>query len=223
MAAPKNRLADVSERAHAKVGKFANRQAELADAALTTLAELGYARTSLRDIADNTEFSHGVLRYYFSDKNDLIIQCIRQYKSVCVRRYNLATEQAETSEGLVDAFIEKLRETLLTETKLHRLWYDLRAQALFDDVLQEDVQQIDRDLESMIWRIVEHYALLKNSSPTLSSRATYAAIDGLFQQALARVVSGDAKGVENLEFEMRKLLPAIVKAASSPTLCETGI
>lgn len=214
MAAPRNRLADVSERAQAKVGKFANRQAELADAALTTLAELGYARTSLRDIAENTEFSHGVLRYYFSDKNDLIIQCIRQYKSVCVRRYDLATEQAETPDGLVDAFIEKLTETLLKETKLHRLWYDLRSQALFDDVLQEDVQQIDRDLEDMIWRIVERYALLKNCSPTLSSRATYAAIDGLFQEALARVLSGDDKGVEDLERELRQLLPVIVEASA---------
>jgi len=214
MVAPRNRLADVSERAQAKVGKFANRQAELADAALTTLAELGYARTSLRDIAENTEFSHGVLRYYFSDKNDLIIQCIRQYKSVCVRRYDLATEQAETPDDLVNAFIEKLTETLLKETKLHRLWYDLRSQALFDDVLQEDVQQIDRDLEDMIWRIVERYALLQKSSPTLSSRAIYAAIDGLFQEALARVLSGEENGVEDLERELRQLLPAIVVASA---------
>lgn len=212
MVASRDRLADVSERARAKVGKFANRQAELADAALTTLAELGYARTSLRDIAENTEFSHGVLRYYFSDKNDLIIQCIRQYKSVCVRRYDMATEQAETPEGLVDAFTEKLTETLLKETKLHRLWYDLRSQALFDDVLQKDVQQIDRDLEDMTWRIVERYAFLKNGSPILSSRAIYAAIDGLFQEALACVVSGDANGVAELENEVRKMLPVIVKA-----------
>ncbi|WP_108859129.1 TetR/AcrR family transcriptional regulator [Ruegeria sp. Alg231-54] len=212
VAVSRDRLADVSKRAHAKVGKFANRQAELADAALTTLAELGYARTSLRDIAENTEFSHGVLRYYFSDKNDLIVQCIRQYKSVCVRRYDMATEQAETPEGLVDAFIEKLTETLLKETKLHRLWYDLRSQALFDDVLQNDVRQIDRDLEDMTWWIVERYALLKNGSPILSSRAIYAAIDGLFQEALARVVSGDANGAAELENELRKLLPVIVKA-----------
>ena len=55
-----------------QVDKFAERRAQLADAALQTLAELGYARTSLREIAQNTEFSHGVLHYYFSDKEDLI-------------------------------------------------------------------------------------------------------------------------------------------------------
>ncbi|HMD25457.1 MAG TPA: hypothetical protein VKH61_15270, partial [Streptosporangiaceae bacterium] len=34
-----------------QVDKFAERRAQLADAALQTLAELGYARTSLREIA----------------------------------------------------------------------------------------------------------------------------------------------------------------------------
>ena len=51
-----------------QLDKFAERRAQLAAAALQTLAEQGYARTSLRDIAQNSEFSHGVLHYYFSDK-----------------------------------------------------------------------------------------------------------------------------------------------------------
>ncbi|MFI5042721.1 MAG: TetR/AcrR family transcriptional regulator, partial [Acidimicrobiales bacterium] len=48
-----------------QVDKFAERRTQLADAALQTLAELGYARTSLREIAQNSQFSHGVLHYYF--------------------------------------------------------------------------------------------------------------------------------------------------------------
>ena len=64
--------------ARRRVDKFAERRAQLAVAALQTLAELGYARTSLRDIAQNSEFSHGVLHYYFSDKFELITFCVRQ-------------------------------------------------------------------------------------------------------------------------------------------------
>ena len=40
------------------VDKFAERRAELAEAALQTLSELGYARTSVREIAQNYRFSH---------------------------------------------------------------------------------------------------------------------------------------------------------------------
>ncbi len=55
-----------------RVDKFEERRRELADAALQTLSELGYARTSLREIAQNSAFSHGVLHYYFRDKVDLV-------------------------------------------------------------------------------------------------------------------------------------------------------
>src|SRR5208337_2345276 len=70
-----------------RVDKFAERRAELAEAALQTLSELGYARTSLREIAQNSEFSHGVLHYYFSDKVDLICCGVRYYKAKCVTRH----------------------------------------------------------------------------------------------------------------------------------------
>src|SRR5665213_1626249 len=68
----------------ARVDKFSARRIELAEAALETLAELGYARTSLREIAQKSEFTHGVLHYYFSDKVDLICCCVRHYKAKCV-------------------------------------------------------------------------------------------------------------------------------------------
>ena len=53
--------------------RFAQRRRELADATIQTLSELGYARTSLREIAQNSAFSHGVLHYYFADKVDLML------------------------------------------------------------------------------------------------------------------------------------------------------
>ncbi|HQU02794.1 MAG TPA: TetR family transcriptional regulator, partial [Acetobacteraceae bacterium] len=69
-----------------RVDKFVERRRELAQAAVQTLAELGYARTSLREIAQNSAFSHGVLHYYFKDKADLIMCCVRHYKAHCVTR-----------------------------------------------------------------------------------------------------------------------------------------
>ncbi len=205
-----SRLAEANERARSKVDKFEARRAQLADAALATLSTLGYAQTSLRDIAENTEFSHGVLRYYFNDKLDLITQCIRQYKSMCIRRYDVATATAETQDELLDEFIEQLSKTLLTETRLHRLWYDLRSQALFEPALQKDVRNIDSELERMVWRIVAQYAALGGATTKLSSKALYALFDGIFQAALAQVIAGDDGAVSELDKEVRLLFPALV-------------
>ena len=77
------------------VDRFEDRRRELAAAALQTLGELGYARTSLREIAQNSPYSHGVVHYYFADKAELITYCVRQYKAECVTRYD---EIVETSD-----------------------------------------------------------------------------------------------------------------------------
>ena len=105
----------------------ATRRIELAEAALETLAELGYARTSLREIAQKSEFTHGVLHYYFSDKVDLICCCVRHYKAKCVTRYDQVTAAAQSRDELMKGFLEKLGETIRDEAQMHRLWYDLRC------------------------------------------------------------------------------------------------
>ena len=48
--------------------------------------ELGYARAACGRSRNNSEFSHGVVHYYFDDKLELIVYCVRQYKATCVRR-----------------------------------------------------------------------------------------------------------------------------------------
>src|SRR4030095_5336769 len=70
------------------VDKYDERRTQLAISALATLGELGYARTSLREIANNSEFSHGVVHYYFANKVELITHCVRYYKAQCVTRYD---------------------------------------------------------------------------------------------------------------------------------------
>ena len=102
-------LPEVAERnrdriARRQVDKFAERRAQLAAAALQTLAEQGYARTSLRDIAQNSDFSHGVLHYYFSDKFELITYCVRQYKAECVQRYDSIVASAGSAAELKRGF-----------------------------------------------------------------------------------------------------------------------
>ncbi len=115
-----------------QVRKFAERREHLAAAALQTLAEQGYARTSLRDIAQHSEFSHGVLHYYFEDKVDLITYCVRRYKAERVARYDSIVATATTPEELRDRIGMAMAATLRCDAAVHRLWYDLRNQSQFD-------------------------------------------------------------------------------------------
>ncbi len=178
--------------------KFAERRYQLAGVALQTLGELGYARTSLREIAQNSEFSHGVLHYYFTDKHDLIIACVRQYKATCVTRYDDVVAAASTASGLRASFGAALVATMRDDAPMHRLWYDLRSQALFTEALRADVQSIDASLEQMIWRVLSRYSELAGAPVAVSPAVGYAALDGLFQQSLLRHLAGDDTAGEHL-------------------------
>lgn len=190
--------------------KFEERRRELADAALQTLSERGYARTSLREIAKDAPFSHGVLHYYFRDKVELITYCVRRYKAVCVRRYDEVVERAGTAEELADGFARAMSATLVADATMHRLWYDLRSQALFEESFRADVQEIDGLLQAMVWRVVGRYAELAGRPPRTPEDTAYAMVDGLFQQALLREIAREAGAAEGLEAAVRLLLDLLV-------------
>jgi AcrR family transcriptional regulator len=193
--------------------KFEERRRELAESALETLGELGYARTSLREIAGNSEFSHGVLHYYFRDKLELIVFCVRYYKARCVQRYDGLVEQAATADELLGGFAAKLAETIVEEAPMHRLWYDLRSQSMFEEELRDAVGTIDRTLEEMVWRVVVRYAeLLGVAVPTTSSLA-YGLLDGVFQQALLGYTSGREDALDRLRDEVRTTMTMLFRDA----------
>lgn len=204
-------MTEVTDRiSRRQVDKFAERRAQLATSALRTLSELGYARTSLREIAQNSDFSHGVLHYYFRDKVELITYCVRQYKAECVTRYDQIVATAETADGLCKDFGEAMAGTLRDDGAMHRLWYDLRNQSLFDDAFRADVHEIDATLEEMIWRIVRAYGELSGAPVTVPRATAYGLFDGLFQQGLLRYLSGRQEALAELSSAVQLTLPKLI-------------
>ena len=198
------------------VEKFEQRRAELGEATLQTLATLGYARTSLREIAQNSAFTHGVLHYYFKDKTDLILCSVRQYKARCVTRYDHLVDEATDGDVLLDGFLKTLGETLRDEAPLHRLWYDLRSQAMFEEAFRDDVALIDKSLEKMIWRVLSRVAALRGVHGDLPTPSmAYATIDGLFEQALLRHLSGDRKAISVLKRDVGALLRCLLPSGAA--------
>jgi AcrR family transcriptional regulator len=193
-----------------RLDKFEERRAELSEAALQTLARLGYARTSLRDIAQNSEFSHGVLHYYFTDKVDLIVCSVKQYKARCVTRYDDAALNSTTYEAMMSAFLDSLCASLREDGPMHRLWYDLRSQSTFEPAFREDVDQIDKSLCDMVSRVMHRFAELAGTKPCLSDAGLYALFDGLFQHALVRHFSGAPDAIASLRSEAEAAVRQVI-------------
>jgi len=193
------------------IDKYDARRAQLAESALLTLGELGYARTSLREIAQNSPFSHGVVHYYFSSKAELIVHCVREYKKVCVTRYDDVVALPDSAEELARRFADKLVQTLVDDIAMHRLWYDLRTQSLFDEALREDVLQIDRALQDMVWRVLSRYSELAGREPSFDAPTSYALLDGIFEKAVLARLSDDPDALTDLRRRVLDFLPILLK------------
>jgi AcrR family transcriptional regulator len=203
-------MTTVAERAErAKVDKFTQRRDKLAESALMAIAERGYARTGLRDVAQHSDLSHGVLHYYFADKDDLIALAVWNYKSACARRYDRIVETAVTPSELLERVCAAMATTLREDVFLHRLWYDLRNQALFNPGFHDTIIAIDELLEQMVWAIVERYAHLANRSVIATPQSVYALFDGLFQNGLIRSLRGQESAEERLSEDMALILRSV--------------
>ncbi len=191
-------------------GRYDERRDQLAESALTTLGSMGYARASLREIANNSPFSHGVVHYYFEDKLELVVHSVRYYKARCVTRYDAVVAESRTADELVARFAERLAQTLRDEAPMHRLWYDLRTQSMFEPQLREAVTAIDGTLLDMIWRVVARYAELAGREPSVGPGVAYGMLDGLFQQALLAYADGSEAVLDELMRQVARVMPLLL-------------
>lgn len=196
---------------HTPPSKFDRKRTELGRAALETLADLGFANTSLRDIAQNTTYSHGVLHYYFKDKVDLITCSVHDYKMICATRYDDLIAASVSEAEFLEGFGEIAYNSLTREAPLHRLWYDLRVQSMFSDAYRANILQIDATLEEMIWRIYTRFCGFAEITPKQDRTRVYGLFDGLFQTALLHYIAGTLPEGYDLRATMRQLLIDIRK------------
>ena len=196
-----SKVAKLAERSRARDERRDAKREELARGALETLAQLGYARTSLRDIAEQTNNSVGLIHYYFEDKVDLIEHCVRLFKRDFIAQVDQIIGASTTSEEAVDQFVEGIVATVRDDARFHRLWDDILAQAMFEPRFQGPVREIQDSLIAMIGRFFRKAGL--NTDLTAEG---YVAIHGAFHIHLFQHLSGDPDALEDLRRCIRTLL-----------------
>ncbi len=189
-----DKITRLDRQAEAKSAKRLLKKEQLAAAAVDALKQLGYARTSLRDIAEISGMSVGTLHYYFEDKVDLIAFCVQRYKTgfVAEMEANLYVD-AEGAE-LVKVIAAGLAQSIRREAETHRLWYDIRAQAMFDPAFRDVVDEIEAALIALVAHMYRRLEL-----PPEGALAANLMLDAGFRFFLQRHLSGDARAVDLFE------------------------
>ena len=82
------------------------RRAQIVEAAIETLAEVGYANTSLARIAARLGISKGVISYHFAGKDDLIAEIVSQVLQRAWAYIQPRIEAQTTGPEMLRAYIE---------------------------------------------------------------------------------------------------------------------
>lgn len=188
----------------------AEKKRELARHAISTLGRIGYARTSLRDIAEQSDVSLGVLHYYFEDKIELISFCVQMYKDEFIDDLDTAVLESATPEAAGQALVDRLVAVMRDQTSTHMLWYDISAQALFDPVFRPVVAEIEAALVGVVARVLRRFG-----ADEADATATYMVFDGIFRHHLLRHVGGDAEALQKMRGALNKVLLGIAARAAA--------
>jgi AcrR family transcriptional regulator len=82
------------------------RRAQIVEAAIETLADVGYAHASLTRIAARLGISKGVISYHFAGKDDLIAEIVRQVLQRAREYMQPRIEAQATGPEMLHAYIE---------------------------------------------------------------------------------------------------------------------
>ena len=130
-------------------------------------------------------------------------------------RYDRVAADATTYEDLMTGFLAALAQTMRDEAHMHRIWYDIRSQTLFETAFRADVAELDKSLEDMIWRIMCQFAELTGETQLCRPGDLCddrRAVSAVPPQAL----SGDPHAIDQMQADVRLVISKITSSSAPP-------
>ena len=88
----------------------ADRRAQMIEAAIDSLKDVGYAGTSIREIARRGGFNSALISYYFGGLHQLLLAALDHSSELRMRRYSEVVEEARDLEELLAVARQIYRE-----------------------------------------------------------------------------------------------------------------
>ena len=107
------------------------RRAELAEAALATLAQYGHSGTTVSRVAERAGMSQGLVHHYFKSKTDLLEMAMRQLNAHSREQVLERVKRADTPIAKLYAVAESLFPPDLFERGFAQAWLSFCGEAAF--------------------------------------------------------------------------------------------
>src|SRR5262249_4898140 len=109
------------------------RRRQIVAATIETLAEVGFNKTSLAEIARRAGISKGVISYHFAGKRDLIEQVVAQVEADEAHFNQIVRQHGESAAGKLRFYIQSHFDFVKSQRRLLRALMEI-----FEHIQRED-------------------------------------------------------------------------------------
>lgn len=181
-----------------KVGMGPVRRKQLVDATISSIHTYGLADTTVTRIARSAGVSPGIVHHYFTDKDDLLFESMRQMlrslKTEVLKRLEKSNDKAERLNAIIEASFSPEQFS----PEVTSAWLALYASSRHSPGLFRILQLYHRRLRSNLLD-----ALGGNNPQNLDKAEAIAAlIDGLYLRAALNLDDSDMQQLQQLACKM---------------------
>lgn len=200
----------IEARARRSEARREEKRRQIAKSALQALMAYGCAGTTMRDIAEQSQLSLGMLHYYFEDRRDLVIYCLGLYRVGFMARFERLVEAAETRDDLISSLASGLSDAVMSETLVNRFWYDIRSQSLFDPAILPVVADFEAALIDLGRRLADRIGF-----PPDEIELRFAMLEGVFRYHAHRQIVGKGAARSDVQLAFTRVLTVRIDPADS--------
>jgi len=158
------------------------RRNEMIEAFSHVVAEKGFAKATIREVAKHAGCSYGVLNYHFANKEELILSfldyVVTTYTAGLRKGVSRCSTATESLEFIFSYFHNQNQFTL----EFGRVWIECLALANSNPEISEKLNACYDDLKEMTEQIIAQgisAGEFRDVDPTITSNLIWAALEGL--------------------------------------------
>ncbi len=137
------------------------RRKQILEAVHTCLLEKPFHKTSIKDIAQKAGLNHGALHYYFSNKEDLLLEYIdysqNKFADMFSERYKTAIQKSTID---IETFHKK-RQLVLQKMSFNeeyaKTFTEIWAHAIYNKKVMNKLKDIYRNWREQVFSEVNHF------------------------------------------------------------------
>lgn len=124
------------------------------NSAYRCIARKGYAKVSMRDIAEDAGVALGQLNYYYKNKEGLYMEVIRALSRSYRVEIRAILEQNGTAKERLNHLVTSVKQAVHEKPELNRMLFDVISMSIWNPRFRELLSQMFDELAGLVERYV---------------------------------------------------------------------